>query len=340
MAAAESAESELELRGELEAQRGLLRTQHSRIDALEKQLGVRPAEAEDVDLPAAEYARNFYITIAVCVYVCAFQGICAFSLGGREGNASQVMHLVWPICWTMLFALIFGALDSSAAGRRAVQVMRVFASSQVVLAPLLFRDSLWEAALQILYQGTNALFYPWFSRVMADVLRKQGSLGVQAELYTNRALKVLGFQMLLVVSTLALGLDGARSYPRIFAAESFSITRAVRAENRVARDANNGPRAGLSSAGSTSSPSLTWPASMVARPPSYGLHRCKARRLCRPACSSFRVLDAMWSGAKKGPPRRHRTWWSTICRCGGTLAWFSSAASSWSRGAHPSRPQA
>ena len=88
MAAAESAESELELRGELEAQRGLLRRQHARIDALEKQLGVRPAEAEDVDLPAAEYARNFYITIAVCVYVCAFQGICAFTLGGREGNAS------------------------------------------------------------------------------------------------------------------------------------------------------------------------------------------------------------------------------------------------------------
>jgi len=202
----------------------LLNRQHSRIDALEKQLGVRPAEAEDADLPAAEYARNFYITIAVCVYVCAFQGICAFTLGGRQGNASQVMHLVWPICWTMLFALIFGALDSSAAGRRAAQVMRVFASSQVVLAPLLFRDSLWEAALQILYQGTNAIFYPWFSRVMADVLRKRGSLRVQAELYTNRALKVLGFQMLLVVSTLALGLDGKSTYPRIFAAESFSIT--------------------------------------------------------------------------------------------------------------------
>ena len=205
--------------------RGLLSRQHSRIDALEKQLGVRPAEAEDVDLPAAEYARNFYITIAVCVYVCAFQGICAFTFGGRQGNASQVMHLCWPICWTMLFALIFGALDSSAAGRRAVQLMRVFASSQVVLAPLLFRDSLWEAALQVLYQGTNDLFYPWFSRVMADVLRKQNSsLRVQAEFFTNRALKVLGFQMLLVVSTLALGVDGPRTYPRTFAAESFSIT--------------------------------------------------------------------------------------------------------------------
>ena len=118
--------------------RTLLSRQHSRIDALEKQLNIRPAEAEDVDLPAAEYARNFYITIAVCVYVCAFQGICAFTLGGREGNASQIMHLCWPICWTMLFAMLFGALDSSAAGRRAVQVMRVFACSQVVLAPLLY----------------------------------------------------------------------------------------------------------------------------------------------------------------------------------------------------------
>ena len=185
-----------------------LRGLRSRIDALEKQLNIRPAEAEDVDLPAAEYARPFYITIAVCVYVCAFQGICAFFLGGREGNASQMMHLFWPIAWTGLFANLFGALDSSAAGRRAVQLMRVWASSQVVLAPLLFRESLWEAALQILYQGSNALFYPWFSRVMADVLRKRGSLTAQAEFYSNRALKVLGFQMLLVVSTLALGLDG------------------------------------------------------------------------------------------------------------------------------------
>ena len=209
---------------EAEDWRALLSRQHSRIDALEKQLNIRPAEAEDVDLPAADYTRNFLVTIAVCVYVCAFQGACAFSLGGRQGNASQIMHLCWPICWTMLFALIFGALDSSAAGRRAVQLMRVFASSQVVLAPLLFKESLWEAALQILYQGSNAIFYPWFSRVMADVLRKQGSLGVQAEFFTNRALKVLGFQMLLVVSTLALGLDGPRTYPRTFAAESFSIT--------------------------------------------------------------------------------------------------------------------
>ena len=238
MAAAESAESELELRGELEAQRGLLKRQHSRIDSLEKQLGVRSADAEDVDLPAADYARNFYITIAVCVYVCAFQGICSFSLGGREGNASQIMHLFWPICWTMLFALNFGALDSSAAGRRALQLMRAFAGSQIVLAPLLFRESrffLVEAAIQIILQGVNAIFYPWFGRVTADVLRKRGGVKAQAEHYTRRALKVLGFQILLVVSTISLGVDGPRTYWRVFNAETFSITRAVRAENRRAR---------------------------------------------------------------------------------------------------------
>lgn len=203
--------------------RSLVSRQHSRIDALEKRLGVRPAEAEDVDLPAAEYARNFYVTIAVCVYVCAFQGMSAFTFGGREGNASQVMHLFWPICWTMLFALLFGALDSSAAGRRAVRLMRVFASSQVVLAPLLFRDSPAEAVYQVFFQGVCALFYPWFSRAILEVLRKRGSWTAQAEHYTNRALKVLGFQMLLVVSTLALGVDGPRTYFRVFIQESFSI---------------------------------------------------------------------------------------------------------------------
>ena len=198
--------------------------QHSRIDALEKQLNIRPAEAEDVDLPAADYTRNFLVTIAVCVYVCAFQGICAFTLGGREGNASQIMHLFWPICWTMLFALIFGALDSSAAGRRAVKLMRVFASSQVVLAPLLYLEYPREAVYQIFARGVDAIFYPWLSRVMADVLRKQGSWTAKAELYTNRALKVLGFQILLVVTAIAPGVDGKGTYPRIFAAEAFSIT--------------------------------------------------------------------------------------------------------------------
>ena len=223
----------------------LLARQHSRIDALEKQLNIRPAEAEDVDLPAAEYAKNFYITIAVCVYVCAFQGICAFAIGGREGNASQIMHLFWPICYTMLFAMLFGALDSEAAGRRAVQLIRAFACSQVVLAPLLFRESrffLVEAALQIFLQGINAIFYPWFGRVTAEVLRKRGSRKTQAEHYTKRALKVLGFQILLVVSTIALGVDGPRTYWRVFNAETFSITRAVSVESRVAREANNGPR--------------------------------------------------------------------------------------------------
>ena len=209
---------------DVEGQQRLLAKQ---LDAIQQKLGAAPAEADDVDLPAAEYARNFIITIAVCVYVCAFQGICAFSLGGREGNASQIMHLCWPICWTMLFALIFGALDSSAAGRRALQLMRAFAGSQIVLAPLLFRESrffLVEAAFQVFFQGLNFFFYPWFSRAIVEVLRKQGQLTVQAEFYSNRALKVLGFQILLVVSTIALGLDGPRTYFRIFAAESFSIT--------------------------------------------------------------------------------------------------------------------
>ena len=61
---------------------------------------------------------------------------------------------------------------------------------------------------------------------MADVLRNQekGSLAAKAELYTNRALKVLGFQILLVVTAIAPGVDGPSTYPRIFAAEAFSIT--------------------------------------------------------------------------------------------------------------------
>ena len=129
----------------------LLTRQHSRIDALEKQLNIRPAEAEDVDLPAAEYAKNFYITIAVCVYVCAFQGICAFTLGGREGNASQIMHLFWPICYTMLFAMLFGALDSEAAGRRALQLIRALQACYVISGQKKHND---DIAILVVYTMT------------------------------------------------------------------------------------------------------------------------------------------------------------------------------------------
>ena len=52
-----------EWRSELEALQRLLASQQLQIDALQKQVGgSAPAATEDVDLPAAEYNRNFFCT--------------------------------------------------------------------------------------------------------------------------------------------------------------------------------------------------------------------------------------------------------------------------------------
>ena len=111
--------------GELEAQKLLLDkqqsqidAQRSQIDALQKQLGCTPEDAE-VDLPAAEYNRVFAATIALLVYNVASLLVSSFTAGGIEGNLSQAEYLLWPLCWTALFGLCYGTLDSAEAGRRS-----------------------------------------------------------------------------------------------------------------------------------------------------------------------------------------------------------------------------
>ena len=121
---------------ELEAQQSLLAKE---LDALQQHLGVPAADAEEVDQPLAEYARNFYVTISLCVFVSAgMVGSALFSPMGFYSNSMQVICYAWPVCWTALFGLIFGTLDSSEAGRRAIQVLRVHASCQIITEFLAF----------------------------------------------------------------------------------------------------------------------------------------------------------------------------------------------------------
>ena len=128
--------------GELEAQQNLLTKQQHQIDAqrsqihtLQKQLGV-PNEAE-VDLPAAEYNRVFAATVALLVYNVASMMVSSFTAGGIEGNLSQVEYLLWPLCWTALFGLCYGTLDSAEAGRRSIQLMRIFCVANVICLPII-----------------------------------------------------------------------------------------------------------------------------------------------------------------------------------------------------------
>ena len=209
---------------EIEGKQSLLAKQ---LDALQQHLGAPAADAEEVDQPLAEYARNFYVTILLCVFVSAgMVGSALFSPMGFYSNSMQVICYAWPICWTALFGLIFGTLDSSEAGRRAIQVLRVHASCQIITEFLAF----WsvkryeEAVLQIFAQGVNAVCYPWLCRLMVELLRKRGGRASQAEHYTNRLLKVAGLQILIAVGAAAMGVDGRRTSDRFFAAVTFSIT--------------------------------------------------------------------------------------------------------------------
>ena len=197
---------------ELEAQQSLLAKQ---VDALQKQLGgsAPAADVEDVEQPLAEYARNFYVTILLCVLECAAMVGAAFSPLGIYGNLSQVCHFSWAMCWTTLFVLIFGTMDSVEAGRRAIQLLRAFASIQIITEPLMFWSGgrYAEAALQIFAQGINAVCYPWLCRLMLELFRERGSLASQAEHYTNRGSKVAGLQLLVAVGAAAMGVDGPRT---------------------------------------------------------------------------------------------------------------------------------
>ena len=91
---------------EIEGKQSLLAKQ---LDALQQHLGVPAADAEEVDQPLAEYARNFVVTMLLCVFVTVGMVVAAlFSPLGLYSNSSQAICYLWPVCWTALFGLIFG----------------------------------------------------------------------------------------------------------------------------------------------------------------------------------------------------------------------------------------
>ena len=79
---------------ELEAQQSLLAKE---LDALQQHLGAPAADAEEVDQPLAEYARNFYVVILLCVLTCVLMvGAALFSPLGLYSNTMQVVCYTWP----------------------------------------------------------------------------------------------------------------------------------------------------------------------------------------------------------------------------------------------------
>lgn len=216
-----------EWRTELEALQRLLASQQLQIDALQKQVGgSAPAAAEDVDLPAAEYNRVFAATVALLVYNVASMLVSSFTAGGLEGNLSQLQYLLWPLCWTAIFALAFGALDSAEAGRRTIRILRLWCVANLICVPLLHwaAGRVGEAIFMVFQFSINILYLPWLCDSMINVLKRRGSLTAQAEFYTSCAGKIAGFQILLLVAAVGQGINGKETYPRIYATFVFSAS--------------------------------------------------------------------------------------------------------------------
>ena len=104
--------------------------------------------------------------------------------------------------------------------------MRIFCVANVICLPIIhWTSGFREQAFVILIQfSINALYLPWACNASIDVLRRRGALKVQAEFYTSRALKIAGFQILLLVAAVGQGINRRETYPRIYATFVFSAS--------------------------------------------------------------------------------------------------------------------
>ena len=196
--------------------------------ALEERLlaKLQPSRAEEVDLPAAVYSRVMYLTAALLFYVCASMLVSSFTTG-VVGNLSQIEYLVFPLCFTAQFGLMFGALDSDAAGRRTIKLMRAWWIPQIFIVPFLYWTSGMQEDAVLLFVGfaINSIYWPWLLNAIRELLRTryQGSRTAWAQHYTSRALRLGAFQIVLAVSAVAQGLRGKETFPRVYATFNFSL---------------------------------------------------------------------------------------------------------------------
>ena len=214
-----------EWRNELEALQRLLAKQQSQIEGLQKQLGVSAPE-DEADVPASEYRRVFLVGALFLLCNNVMMLTIAFASGrGNEGNLGQVHSVIWPICWTVLFGILLGTMDSSAAGRHALLLIRCWFSSQVVIIPIVYWSSgeYEEAVFMLFVFIANLIYWSWLGKVVVEILRGRGRRQTQAAHYTRAALKVLGFQILLGIAALAQGVNGRESYARLYATFVFSV---------------------------------------------------------------------------------------------------------------------
>ena len=95
-------------------------------------------------------------------------------------------------------------------------ILRVWSIPLIFIAPTMYWTSGLhsEAALLLFTFVVNAIFFPWLGNATRELLRVRyrGALTARAQHYTNRALKLAGFQIVLLVAAVAQGLDGKETF--------------------------------------------------------------------------------------------------------------------------------
>jgi hypothetical protein len=184
-----------------------------------------PAE-EQVDEPASKYARMqwFVVLWLVCDNV-----LLTFGSLGKKSSRAAFFHaemLVFPISISLNTLYVFGTLDSSAVGKRALIIWVVFWVYQAVFTPAAMwarGESFLRGLMPLVAFSFMATAFGWLIRILRQELRALGSLDETMRRITTRLLEIMGLQAALVVIGLTRGI-GRNAFNRISATIFFSIS--------------------------------------------------------------------------------------------------------------------
>ena len=141
--------------------------------ALEERLLAKlqqPSRVEEIDLPAAVYSRVMYLK-PLCSSTSARR--CWFRRSRRESWVIflRLNTLCSRSCFTALFGLVFGALDSDAAGRRAIKLMRAWWIPQIFIVPYMYWTSDMHEDAVLLFVGfaISSIYWPWLLNAVREL---------------------------------------------------------------------------------------------------------------------------------------------------------------------------
>ena len=183
----------------------------------------QPSEADPAtDVPASEYARLQGFLVAWLVGDCAL--LTLGSVPTYQAEIANSESLIFPICMSLCILYLFGTIDSSAVGKRAVIIWAFWWVYQAVFTPI----SLWargesflRGLVYLIYFAFIAAAYGWLMNVLRSELRAIGSLDTSS--ITSRLYEIMGFQAAMAVIGATQGV-GPKAFYRVSATVAFSMS--------------------------------------------------------------------------------------------------------------------